>query len=184
MKYVTVFVVALLINILLGEIGIVTIPTGPGVSALYFAVAVMIVFTLWFGMYGAVAAYLGAFFAAWIISGLPVPVNLVWSLADLWQVIIPLAAFMVLKGDIMLRTPRDFGIFLVFGWLLNNFIGALWGAGILVLSGLSEGVDFYTLFSGWFTGNLVVTLLIAPVLLRFVTPYVEKKGLRVRGCWS
>jgi hypothetical protein len=184
MKYITILVCATLINTLLTEFGIIALPLGPGVSGLYIAVAVMIVFSLWFGMYGAIAAYLGSFFGAWIISGLPVPVNLIWSLADLWQVLIPLAAFTMLKADIRLITTRDFGVFILFGWLLNNAVGALWGAGVLVLTGASRGVDFGTMFSGWLIGNLIVTILIVPPLLWFATPAIEKKGLRIRGYWA
>ena len=75
----------------------------------------MIAFTLWFGVWGAVAAYVGCVIGAGIPAGLPLSVNLYWSLADLWQVLIPLIAFALLKADVGLRTKRDFAVFLTFG---------------------------------------------------------------------
>ncbi len=46
----------------------------------------MIAFTLWFGAWGAVAAYVGCVIGAGIPEGLLLSVNLCRSLADLWQV--------------------------------------------------------------------------------------------------
>ncbi|RJS78776.1 hypothetical protein CW713_09050 [Methanophagales archaeon] len=62
-----------------------------------------------------------------MLGGVPLNINLYWSLANLWQVLIPLIAFKRFDADIGLRTRRDFLIFLIFGWLLNNLVGASWG---------------------------------------------------------
>ncbi len=105
---------------------------------------------------------------------MPWSVNLYWSLADLWQVLIPLAAFKSLKADVALRSKRDFGVFLLFSVVLNNLAGASWGATMFLMSGQFPPADFTSVFSNWFLGNIVVTLLITLLLLRFVTPAVRK----------
>jgi hypothetical protein len=168
-------------NILLAQFAALTFSSAPGIITLYFAVAFMIVFTLWFGVWGAVAAYIGCLIGAGIPAGLPASVNLYWSLADLWQVLIPLLAFALLKADAALRTKRDFVVFLIFGWLLNNLAGAIWGAGTFVLSGQFHMSDFNNLFANWFLTNLIVTIIITPLLLRFFTPIIKKKGFLIRN---
>ena len=163
-------------NIVLARFAALSTSNVAGVVTFYFAVAFMIAFTLWFGVWGAVAAYVGCVIGSGIPAGLPISVNLYWSLADLWQVLIPLAAFWLLRADVGLRSKRDFAVFAVFGLFLNNLVGALWGSAVFVLSGKFLAADFATLFSNWFLGNLVVTVLITPLLLRFVTPVITKKG--------
>src|SRR5512137_551510 len=105
-------------NVLVAKYVVFSFSIAPGVSFFYTVVALMIVTTLWFGMYGAVAAYAGCYIGAGILSGLPMDVSLYWSLADFWQVIIPLIAFRLLKADPSLRSSRDLGILVVFGILL------------------------------------------------------------------
>ena len=144
----------------------------------------MIVFALWFGAWGVIAAYAGCYIGAGILGGMPHSVNLYWSVSDIWQVLIPLVAFRGLKADVSLRTKRDFLIFLVFGWALNNVIGASWGATTLAIGGLSAWNEIPGVLIGWLTGNLIVTMAITPLLLRFATPYIQRAGLYVRGYWS
>jgi hypothetical protein len=174
-KRASIFLAVTIINMLLARYAALTFSSIPGVVTFYFAVAFMIPFTLWFGMLGAAATYLGCFVGSGIPAGLPWQVNLYWSLCDLWQVLIPFLAFKFLKADIALKSKRDFAVFLLFGVVLNNFAGALWGSGIFILSGQFVYADFWGLFTNWFLGNMLVTLLITPLLLRFVTPLVFKK---------
>jgi|SRR5665811_1436796 len=126
--YLIILIILIILNSLLSRFAIITWQIAPGVAGLYFAVAFMIAFTLWFGVWGAIAAYIGCFIGAGMTGGLPPGVNVYWSLADLWQVLIPLIAFKTLGADVGLKTKRDFLIFLIFGLVLNNLAGAGWGA--------------------------------------------------------
>ena len=51
-------------NVLVAKYVVVSYSIAPGVSFFYTVVALMIVTTLWFGMYGAVAAYAGCYIGA------------------------------------------------------------------------------------------------------------------------
>jgi MASE1 len=170
-----------LANVLLARYAAVSTSTIPGVVTFYFAVALMLVFALCFGAWGVIAAYIGCLVGSGIPAGLPLQVNLYWSLADAWQVLIPLVAFRMIKADAGLRTRRDFGVFLAFAWFLNNLVGAAWGTAIFVLSGVFLVSEFSGVFLNWFLGNLVVTLSITPLMLRYVTPFVKKKRLFVEN---
>lgn len=181
--YVAILVVLIIINTILARFSAIALPIGPGSSGLYFSVAFMIAFALWFGGLGVIAAYIGCFIGAGVLGGVPFNVNLYWSLADIWQVLIPLVAFKAFDADISLRTRRDFVIFLIFGCLLNNLVGAVWGASMLAMGGLASWNDVPGTFTGWFIGNLIVTIVITPLLLRYITPYIEKRGMVFKKYW-
>ena len=166
-SYMMILIIITIINTVISRFAVITWQIAPGVAVLYFAVAFMIAFALWFGMWGAIAAYIGCFIGAG--AGLPPDVNLYWSLADLWQVLIPLAAFRTLGADVGLKTKRDFLIFLVFGLVLNNLVGAGWGS--ITIPPVSWKQD---MFISWFITNLIVTIVITPLLLRYITPYIKR----------
>jgi hypothetical protein len=171
-------------NTLLARFGVIARPIGLGSSGLYFSVAFMIVFALWFGGWGVLAAYIGCYLGAGWLGGMPHAVNLYWSLADVWQVIIPLAAFRMFRADVGLRTMRDVLTFLGFGWLLNNLAGAAWGASTLALGGLAAWNDVPGIFSGWLVGNLIVTMAITPIVLRYGTGYLHARERLVHQYWA
>jgi hypothetical protein len=181
-RYLIILVIVAAINTLLARFATVVWSSAPGASDLYFAIAFMIPFTLWFGAWGAIAAYAGCIIGAGL-GTMPFSVNLYWSLADLWQVLIPLIAFKLFHADVSLKSKRDFFIFLVFGCLLNSLVGASWGSTMLSAGGVSGWSDaLYTLVT-WFTGNLIVTLVITTLLLKYVTRYVVNQGLFVKKYW-
>jgi len=181
-KYIIIFVIASVINALLARFADVNFPSAPVVSNLYFAVAFMIAFTLWFGAWGAIAAYLGCIIGSGL-SFVPFSVNLYWSLADLWQVLIPLVAFKGFHADIGLKTKRDFFIYLIFGWLLNCLAGAIWGSTMLAVGGVYGWSEVAKTFISWFVGDLIVVIVITTLLLRYVTGYIIKSGLYVNNYW-
>jgi hypothetical protein len=183
-EHIAIFIGLVIVNTLLAAFGEITTTVAPGVSAFYIAVAFMIAFALWFGGWGVLAAYLGCFIGAGLTGGVPPAVNLYWSLADVWQVLIPLAAFRALHADIGLSNARDFGIFLAFGWFLNNLAGAAWGAGTLAMGGVIPWAGVQATFTSWFMGNLLVTILITPPLLVLLTPGLRRAGLLVKGTWA
>jgi hypothetical protein len=130
------------------------------------------------------AAYLGCIVGAGWLGGMPFGINLYWSLADVWQVLIPPAAIKSFKADVGLRIKRDLAVFIGFGWLLNNIAGAAWGASTLALGGLASWSEAPVIFTGWLIGNLIVTGAIAPLLLRYGTPWIEEHELLVTGYWT
>lgn len=178
--YITIFVFITVINSILA---LFEIPSPIGSSELYFAIPFMIVFALWFGAWGVIAAYFGCFIGAGILSGIPLDVSLYFSLVDVWQVLIPLMAFKKLDADVGLRKKRDFLTFLIFGWILNSVVGAVWGASTLALGGLASWNEVPSIIIGWIFSNLIVIMAITPLLLRYATPYIQKAELYVEKYW-
>jgi hypothetical protein len=70
----------------------------PGVSGLYIAAAVFVPLALWFGVWGVLAGYLSCVIMA-LYVGYSLDFAVVWSLADLFEGLIPLLAFRILKVE-------------------------------------------------------------------------------------
>jgi hypothetical protein len=70
----------------------------PGVSGLYIAAAVFVPLALWFGVWGVLAGYISCVLMA-LYVGYSLDFALVWSLADLFEGLIPLLAFRTLKVE-------------------------------------------------------------------------------------
>lgn len=175
----------IIINTCLSRLAIIITPAGEnGVAVIYFPIAIMLLFTLWFGVYGAIAAYVGNFFGAGLLSGVPFEVSIYWSFATLWQVLIPLIAFRVFDVNVGIENSRDLFHLVLFGVILNNIVGAAWGAYTLAAGNIIPESQVMGTFSTLVVSNIVVTLLIVPLALRYFTPKVRKSKLFVKSYWD
>jgi hypothetical protein len=175
----------IIIDIILARLSVVALPAGtPGISVIYIAVAFMILFTLWFGAYGAIAAYAGTLVGSGLLSQMSPVVAIYWSVAGLLQVLIPLVAFRTFEIDLALENRRDWTILILFGVLINNIVGAAWGAGTLAIGGIIQPAEIGGVLFMWLLGNIIVTLLIVPIALRRLTPKIAKSKLFVKYYWD
>ena len=97
--------VLIIVDTLLAWLSVRIAPaTASGVSWIVIAVAFMILFTLWFGAYGAIAAYVGTLVGSGFLASeqlvLHPEVTIIWAIAGLVSVMIPLVAFRTLKVDL------------------------------------------------------------------------------------
>lgn len=158
-----------------------------GIAYIFPAVAFMILFTLWYGAYGAIAAYVGTLLGSGLLATEILAKNpaiaVVWAFAGLIQVLIPLIAVRHFEIDLTLGNRRDISLFILFGVVINNLVGAVWGAFTLGMVLDTPGA-MGSIFSAWLIGNVIVTLLIVPVALRIITPKIEKSRLFVKSYWE
>jgi len=153
------------------------------VAVLYIAAAFMLIFTLWFGMYGAIAAYVGCFFGSGLLSGMPVSVAIYFSLAALWMVLVPLAAFRMFDVKAGIESRRDLFHLVLFGAILNNVIAAAWASLSLAIGGIIGWSSVMSAFLPWLIGNAIIIIIIAPLVLNRCTSRVEKSKVFVRKYW-
>ena len=178
-------IVLIAVNTLLARFLAFPSPFAPGgVPTIYPAVAFMILFTLWFGNYGAVAAYLGCFIGAGVLTGMEPDVAVYWSFADLWQVLIPLVALRMLAVNLDLSTRRDQLNAILFAVLINNAFGAGWGAVTLAIGDVIEWAEVSAIFGSWFLWNVILTAVILLPALALLTPKVQGSKLFVRQYWN
>jgi hypothetical protein len=185
-SFVILTLILIVVDTLLAWISVKLIPAAAGsVSLVYIAVAFMILFTLWFGAYGAIAAYVGTLLGSGLLGSDTFSqhpeIALVWAIAGLLQVLIPLVAVRSFEVDLSLENPRDLTYVLIFGVIVNNIVGAAWGAWTLALAG---PVDLGSVFATWLIGNIIVTILIVPLALKHFTPKVQKSKLFVKYYWD
>ena len=177
--------ILILVNTALAWISVKFVPAGTGgIALVYIAVAFMILFTLWFGAYGAIAAYVGTLLGGVLSTErlLHHPeIAVIWAVAGLLQVIIPLIAVRMFEVDLTLKNRRDWTVILLFAVLINNIVGAAWGAYTLSLLG---PVNLAGSFSTWLVGNIIITILIVPLALRLLTDKVNKSKLFVKKYWD
>jgi hypothetical protein len=174
---------------ILSWLGVIALPLGfVSVSALFVAIGFGIPFTLWFGLWGLLIGYIGTFLGAGLLAGVPFLVALPFSAVDWLQFGIPLLAYRLIAPRIGLDplgkdvyTRKGFPFFFVFGAILPNGLGAMYGISILMLAGLVPPDAWSVAVIGWWIGNIIVSLIIAPILLRTVTPIIERYGLTVHG---
>lgn len=177
--------ILIIVNTLLAYLSEKIVPAGAGgIAYIYIAVAFMILFTLWFGGYGAIAAYLGTLIAGVLTTATlmnnPV-VAVIWAVSGLLQVLIPLTAVRMFDVDLTMAHMRDWTIIMLFAVLINNAVGAAWGVALL---SFATSVNFTGAFLTWFIGNIIVTILIVPLALRLFTPKIKKSKLFVKQYWD
>ncbi len=178
-------ILLIVINTLVARYIAVRSPIGETwIPILYPVVVLMILWTLWFGAYGAIAAYAGCFAGAGILAGIPPDVAVYWSLADLWQVLIPLLALRMLQVDLSLHSRRDMLLAIAFAVLINNAFGAAWGSVTLAIGNVIAWADVPALFASWFGGNVILTALLLLPALYYLTPKVKTSKLFVRNYWD
>lgn len=184
-SFIILTIVFIIINTLVARYIAYSPPYDSPIPALYPAVVFMILFTLWFGAYGAIAAYAGCFLGAGILSGtIPPGVAVYWSLADLWQVLIPLAALRMLDIDPGMRTRTDMLMVILFAVLINNAFGAAWGSVTLAFGNVIAWAQVPPVFASWFFGNVILTALLLLPALFYLTPKIERSKLFVRQYWN
>ncbi len=174
---------SLLAGISLGLSHLISPSLPTGIAVLYIAAAFMLIFTLWFGMYGAIAAYVGCFFGSGLLSGMPVSVAIYFSLAALWMVLIPLAAFRMFDVKVGIESRRDLFHLILFGAILNNVIAAAWASLSLAIGGVIVWSSVMSAFLPWLIGNAIIIIIIAPLVLKRYTSHVEKSKVFVRNYW-
>lgn len=185
-SFVILTLILIVVDTFLAWISVKLIPAAAGsVSLVYVAVAFMILFTLWFGAYGAIAAYVGTLLGSGLLGSDTFSqhpeIAIVWAIAGLLQVLIPLVAVRSFEVDLSLENPRDLTYVLIFGVIVNNIVGAAWGAWTLALA---EPVNIGSVFATWLVGNIIVTILIVPVVLKRLTPRIQKSKLFVKYYWD
>jgi hypothetical protein len=185
-SFVILTLVLILINTVLAWVSVTFLKTGTsGVALVYLAVVTMILSTLWFGVYGAIAAYVGTLLGGLLSTPDLVQhpeIAVIWAVAGLLQVAIPLVAVRMFEVDLTLANRRDWTIILLFAVLINNIVGAAWGA--FSLSLLPGAINFTGVFSQWLVSNIVLTIITVPLGLRLLTEKISKSKLFVKQYWD
>ncbi|MFP3220125.1 MAG: hypothetical protein RXR41_03140 [Candidatus Marsarchaeota archaeon] len=165
-----------------------------GISLFYFVYPFFMVFSMWWGLWGMIAAYVGCVIGAGLMVGLGVVPSLAYSVADL---VPPLAAFVIYRGvlskrgidplfrDLVEREISGYKTnraaawfwFILINGVIFNFVSAELGVGIQYAMGLVPPSAFWLWWWGWAIGDLAALVLITPVIVKGLSGLVERAGL-------
>ncbi|MEW6622337.1 MAG: MASE1 domain-containing protein [Bacillota bacterium] len=188
-----VYAIAIGVSIIVSWLGVFAVPIGfAGVSALYIASAFYMVFALWFGGWGILAAYIGCLIGAGWLSGLPVLFSIPWAIADILEPLVPFLLFRYVGPKIgfdplgrnIFSSAKNILFFFFCGALIPTIISGLFGIALLVWGGIVPPAAFVPAWIAWFAGGTIVITIVAPILLKTLSPVIERFGLTVKGVWS
>ncbi|MGA2682774.1 MAG: MASE1 domain-containing protein [Candidatus Bathyarchaeia archaeon] len=185
--------------IILSYLSVAVIPLSyAGISLFYFVYPFFLVFTMWWGAWGMLGAYVGCVIGAGVLVGTgPVP-SIVYSISDL---VPPLFAFVLYRGflanrgyDPLWRDLTDKEVagvktkrvgawvwFILINGVILNIISAEIGVGVLYKFGLVASNAYWPFWIGWIVGDFVAMVIITPVLVKGLTTLVERQGLVNHG---
>ena len=180
-----VVVMALLtgIGIVVGTFGSLAIPIG-FVSAFWPGQAVQSIGAIWFGWWGGIAAGLFPLISNSLSGSAPLPVSIAYLPANILQGMVAAWAFRHYKASPSLDEGRDWGIWILWGALVPNAIGAAWGSTMLVAFGMITQAAQLVTFLGWFVGNSIPTIILGSLILKFVSPLVVRSKAFCKGYWA
>lgn len=171
------------IGIVVGTFGSLAVPLG-FVSAFWPGQAIQSVGSVWYGMWGGIAAFVFPLISNAMSGSAPLPVSLAYIPGNFLQGMVAGWAFRQFAGDPRLRSTKDWIIWTVYGVLAANLIGAAWGSTVLRSFGLISPDSHLTVFLGWFAGNSVPSWILGVLLLKFISPLVINTRTFVKRYWA
>jgi len=178
-------ITALLIGIgfVVGAFGSISFPLGFGVNFFWPGIAIQQVGSIWFGLWGVIAAFIFPFFSNGI-AGTPFYISLAYIPANLVQGLLPAWAFRFYKADPRLKSGRDY-LILLGAMIISSAFGALWSPLIVLRSFGLLTTDSVPLFIwGWFGGNVIAGLVFNFILLKALSAVVIRTPSFVKKWWA
>ncbi len=153
-----------------------------GIVSFWPAAAFQVVFSIWFGIYGAIAGIIGPMLGNGLVGESPLmflTANAIQSsLAGLW--------FRYRKLDPRLRTRRDWLGAILVGCVLSHLLGATFGVTEAYLRSPTNYELSY--WSGkllsWLVGNTFPCIILVPALLKSVSAIIVRGPLFCESFWG
>lgn len=171
------------IGIVVGTFGSLAVPIG-FVSAFWPGQAIQAVGSIWYGMWGGIAAFLFPLISNAMSGSAPLPVSMAYIPANFVQGMAAGWIFRQMKLHPALKYGRDWLWFTLVGILAANAFGALWGTTVLRLFGLITPDAHLVAWAGWFIGNSVASWVLGVLLLKFLSPLVIRTKAFCKGYWA
>ena len=168
--------------IVVGTYGSLALPIGGYVSGFWPAMALQAIGAIWFGWWGVIAAILFPLVSDAIGEALPVYVAATLAPANFFQAWIPGFVFRKLNLDPAVKDRKSL-IWWIILVIIANLVGATLGTTAFVLWGLITWESQPLFWAGWFVGNTWPAIVFGPIILRVVTPFVERTRAYVYPEW-
>ncbi len=192
-RYAVICMVLSAASIVLSWLAVLAIPGGfLGVGALYFASIFYAICTYWFGGWGLIASFIGAFVGSGLLTGMPLLFALPFAVADIWEPLIPFLFLRLIGphlgidplGDNLLSKPAYMAWFIPICAVLPPFLSGLWGTWILMLAGFVPQEAFWVALVSWWVGAAILLALFVPPICKSLAGFLDRTGLACQGIWS
>ncbi len=159
--------------------------SGDAIASLWPSSAFQVVFSIWFGLFGAIAGTIGPMLGNGIIGGSPFVYligNAIQScLAGLW--------FRHRRLDPQLRSRRDWVGLILVGCIVGNGLGAIAGVSENAIRHAIAGdthswTHYGAQFLRWFLGNTIPSLILAPAMLKTGSAIVTRGPFFCQRFWG
>lgn len=171
------------VGVVVGTFGSMAVSMGP-VSAFWPGQAIQSVGGIWYGGWGTIAGVIFPLISNSISGSAALPISIAYIPGNLAQTAIGVLAFHAFNCDPRLKSPKDWIVFLVFGIIVANAIGAAEGNLVLYLFGMITAEAVPVSFLGWFLGNSVASAILGVIMLKFLSPLVMKTKTFCKGIWA
>ena len=171
------------VGVVVGTFGSLAISLGP-VSAFWPGQAIQSVGTIWYGGWGAIAGIVFPMISNSISGAVALPISICYIPGNLAQSALGAWAFRKFNCDPRLKSAKDWIVFLLFGTVLANAIGAAEGNLVLYLFGMITAEAVPLSFFGWFLGNTIASAILGVIMLKFLSPLVLKTRTFCKCLWA
>lgn len=193
-RYLVLCVVLSALSVVLSWLAVITVPGGfLGVGAFYFASVFYALITYWFGAWGLIASFVGAFVGAGLLSHIPLSFAVPFALADIWEPLIP---FMILRllprlganldplGANILKRFSHILIFMVCCAALPPFVSGIWGTWILLKAGIVPPEAYWVAVFSWWFGAAILLAVLVPTITKGLAVYIRTADVACHGWFS
>lgn len=184
------FAVAAAVYTVVAWLGVIAVPMGfVSVSALYIGVGFITPFTMWFSGWGLIIGWIGGVLGSGILGGMPVALAIPFGVILETATKIPLLLFYRLLAPRLgvsavgrdIFRPKGFLFYLLVVVILIQLVSSITGNALLYSFGFVPADALPVSITSWWIGNMISVLVIGPIILRALTPVVERLGLTVHG---
>ena len=181
-KCVEITLILIVIGVIVGLIGSLSIPLAYSITFFWPAVTVQVIGGIWFGWWGIIAGTVFPLISNHIL-GVPNIVNITFIPANFIQGFIPAFLMKKFNANVRLTKLRDHIIFAA-GVTISNLLSALWSVTALYVQGLLVASEIFKYYLAWSIGNIFPALILGEIHLRIFSDFVLESKWRCDGWFN
>lgn len=162
---------------------LVPVPGLPSASGFWIPAGFYFVFTLWFGIWGALGGHIATFIAMGYFSGYTLHIWLDGGLGDFIAPLVTLIIFRALKADPELKTKKDWVTWII-SVPISSLICGLWVHSVNLAFGIITPPFWWIGVITYFLGDSAAVFIVGTPLLKTLSKYVKASPVYVEGIFS
>ncbi|QRN85932.1 hypothetical protein JR334_01480 [Clostridia bacterium] len=143
------------------------------IVSLNVAVSLYAVSGLWFGVWGILGACVGMIIGN-TIGGLPISIVLLFQLATIFEIAVPMIAFRWFGCDPRLRDLKSWVVWIISASIIASGISSIFSAWYVVLGQAAPEFWLYAILPGWFAGSAIGRAVLGGLALVVLTPFIQR----------